>query len=1075
MQYHQRVVTSPQTAAPPVVAVMVSHDPGEWFDEVLDALGRQDYPNVGVLVVDSGVTDVTDRVAQRLADAVVTRVDAGQGFGSAANTVSGLVEGASFYLFLHDDVALAPDAVRVMVEEAFRSNAGVVGPKLVDWDDPERIRSIGGSIDAVGVLTPYAEPGELDQQQHDRVRDAFVVTGGAMLIRADLFHTIGGFDPLITFLVDDVDICWRAQLAGGRVIVAPAAVARHREGLAARRDPADRRRLLFRHRLRTVSKCYGWVQLLWVLPFALLLSAVELLYSLLFGRFGQVRDIAAGWGWNLLRSGQIIRARRQVKRYRRVRDSRLRRLQVGGSSRLNAFLRGQIGGEAALQLLARRGRSFTGTFRSGPRRTALVVWCLALALWAFGTRHLLTRGVPAFGQFANLPDAGAALHAYWSGWRETGVGAAGSGPVALGLLGLASHAVAGATGLLRSVLILGLVPAGMIGMWRLAGPLASRRGRLAAVVLYAANPLPYNALAGGRWDTLLLFASLPFLVLRLNRLIGTAPYGGTGGDRGPGIPRRSLRHQVMSMALLLAVVAAFEPLVLAMVPLGALAVVAVSILTGSALPPLRGVALTALASLIAALLHLPWVLQFGDPGDLLTQVLGRPNNAAPEELVRLLRFETGPYGGTWFGWGPLLAAAVPLLISRDARAAWAARAWGLALVGFGGAWVSANGWLTDVIGVRLSVGEPLLVPAAVGLAWGTAAGFASYEQDVPHFAFGWRQLTVGLGAVAMASAVGPAVLSTADGRWKAPASDLEVSLSLIDDRGVGPSYRVLWIGAEEVLPLDGWQVGESDLLVATTVRGYPDVRHQWAGPRTAEDQLLIDAVRLGLHGETTRLGRLLAPFGVRYVVAVVQGTPSFVGGTEVPLPLGPREALASQLDLRPVAADPAVLVFDNEAWVSSMAQFDGADRVPEVEGPADLVVTDLTDGIEVLTDRRSSTEHRGRLGLGPVLVSATFDEGWVLDVGGRKVQPTSAFGWAMQFDSPAQDSAVLSYRRPTAVTVAIVLQALAWLVMVRIALAEQGIARRWRSRRSEPDAILLPVADGAPPDAVALEGEGQDS
>jgi len=81
----------------------------------------------------------------------------------------------------------------------------------------------------------------------------------------------------------------------------------------------------------------------------------------------------------------------------------------------------------------------------------------------------------------------------------------------------------------------------------------------------------------------------------------------------------------------------------------------------------------------------------------------------------------------------------------------------------------------------------------------------------------------------------------------------------------------------------------------------------------------------------------------------------------------------------------------------------------------------------------------------------------------------------MQFDSPAQDSAVLTYRRPTAVTVAIILQALAWLVMVRIALAEQGIARRWRSGRSEPDAILPPDADGAPPDAVALEGEGQDS
>ena len=141
--------------------------------------------------------------------------------------------------------------MRLLVEEALRSNAGIIGPKLVDWADPERIRSLGGSIDAIGVLNPFAEPGELDQEQHDRVRDAFVVTGGSMLVRTDLFETIGGFDPTISFLVDDVDLCWRAQLAGGRVMVAPQAVGRHLEALSVRRDVADRRRLLFRHQLHT--------------------------------------------------------------------------------------------------------------------------------------------------------------------------------------------------------------------------------------------------------------------------------------------------------------------------------------------------------------------------------------------------------------------------------------------------------------------------------------------------------------------------------------------------------------------------------------------------------------------------------------------------------------------------------------------------------------------------------------------------------------------------------------------------------------------------------------------------------
>ena len=44
--------------------------------------------------------------------------------------LSAAVQGADFYLLCHDDVALDPTAVRVMMEEAYRSNAAIVGPKL---------------------------------------------------------------------------------------------------------------------------------------------------------------------------------------------------------------------------------------------------------------------------------------------------------------------------------------------------------------------------------------------------------------------------------------------------------------------------------------------------------------------------------------------------------------------------------------------------------------------------------------------------------------------------------------------------------------------------------------------------------------------------------------------------------------------------------------------------------------------------------------------------------------------------------------------------------------------------------
>ncbi len=222
----------PQPAAPAVVAVVVTCDPGSWFEPGLSSLVNQDYPNLSVLVIDSASeVDPTPRVAAVIPGAFVMRLERRVGFGRAANEVLKRVEGASHLLFCHDDVALAPDAVRCLLEEAFRSNAGITSPKYVQWDDPDRLLAVGATADKVGVVQDLVEPGELDQQQHDGVREVFVAPGGAMLVRADLFRAVGGFNATIDQFGEDLDLSWRARVAGARVVVVPAARVRHLEAI----------------------------------------------------------------------------------------------------------------------------------------------------------------------------------------------------------------------------------------------------------------------------------------------------------------------------------------------------------------------------------------------------------------------------------------------------------------------------------------------------------------------------------------------------------------------------------------------------------------------------------------------------------------------------------------------------------------------------------------------------------------------------------------------------------------------------------------------------------------------------
>ena len=167
-----------------------------------------------VLAAGDDSIEVTERVGRVLPDAFVRHLPGRPGYGAASNEVLGMVEGAAFFLLLHDDVALDPDAIHKMVEESFRSNAGVVSPKFVNWDDSSVLLHVGMSCDKTGAVVDRILEGEVDHGQHDAVRDVFVAPGGCILIRADLFRELKGFDPGIVAMGEDLDLSWRCQVAG---------------------------------------------------------------------------------------------------------------------------------------------------------------------------------------------------------------------------------------------------------------------------------------------------------------------------------------------------------------------------------------------------------------------------------------------------------------------------------------------------------------------------------------------------------------------------------------------------------------------------------------------------------------------------------------------------------------------------------------------------------------------------------------------------------------------------------------------------------------------------------------------
>jgi GT2 family glycosyltransferase len=1013
--------------APPVVAVVVTHDAGPWFEAALASLGAQDYPNLSVLVVDTASrVDPTDRVAAVLPDAVVHHLGRNPGFGPAANHALVAVEGAAFFALCHDDARLDPSAIRLLVEEAFRSNAGIVGPKLVHWGEPQRLLAVGLSADKTGVPASLVERGELDQEQHDAVRDVFAIPGACTLVRADLFEALEGYDPAITLLGEDLDLCWRAQVAGARVMVVPEARVEHREALDERHAEDDRRQLLARHRLRSTLVNYGIFHLVRVLPQAAVLAVVEAAVALARGETGQARDVLGAWPWNLRRLGDVWRRRRLVRATRTLPDSEVRRLQARGSARLSAFLRGELGRAGRALSLGDVGRGITGLTR-GSGRVVLTAWLVALGIFLIGSRDLLFGETPAVVGLVPFPDGPTALFGRWtSGFWPPGLGAGGPAPTALALLGAAGTLLLGAMGLLRQLLILGMIPLGLVGMWRLTRPF-SARARAVGVIAYAIAPLAYDALQRGSWATLLLTGASPWLLGVLARGGGGEPY------RDP-VSVRPWWRAALALGLLTALVAAFVPLAVPLVVVVGAALALGSVLAGDRTGG-RTLAVTLAAAGLAVVLHLPWswsLLASGDWTALAGVASLGPDRLGGDEL---LRFQTLPGDLGGFGWGLLVAASLALLIGGGWRWAWAVRAWTVAVACWGLAAAGAAG-----LGPDLPEAGVLLAPGAAALALAAALGVSAFELDLRGYRFGWRQLATVVAVAALVVGSAPVLLSALDGRWDSPSVDFDRTLAFMREDPIAAegSFRVLWLGDPSVLPVAGHELGEA-VVFGVAEDGPVTVESRWGGPDTEGTDLVRHALELAATGSTARLGRLLAPLGIRYLAITDRAAPARTGAPQVPLPPGVQTTVDQQLDLRAVPlSDPAVSLYENSAWapIRSVLTNDDAAAVGDAGAllPAAARV-DLAGSLPVLDEARGARRWDGDVPAGTIWVAEQSSARWSLHVGGQKAARGEGFGWGSTFDVDEAGPATLRYDTPLLHWAALAAQTAAWaavaVVLVR--------------------------------------------
>ncbi len=171
---------------------------------------------------------------------------------SRLNNLAARDNQAAFYVFLNNDMFVSdPDWLRRLVGEAqARDDVGIVGAKLLYPDHTVQHAGVvvgpGGIAEHVHLGIPGHEYGYIGRARLSQ--EYLAVTAACLLIRADLFHAVGGFDETdLRVAYNDVDLCLKVHERGARVIWCADVVAEHHESLSRGSDRRpDQEARLFR-------------------------------------------------------------------------------------------------------------------------------------------------------------------------------------------------------------------------------------------------------------------------------------------------------------------------------------------------------------------------------------------------------------------------------------------------------------------------------------------------------------------------------------------------------------------------------------------------------------------------------------------------------------------------------------------------------------------------------------------------------------------------------------------------------------------------------------------------------------
>jgi GT2 family glycosyltransferase len=209
-------------------SVVIPHWNGKQFlQPCVDALRNQSYETIEVIIVDNNSQDGSQQyIKDNYPEVKLIELSENRGFTGACNAGMELAQG-DFIALLNNDTEVDSNWAKAVLDAFSRhDDVGIVASKMLLFNQRDHIHTAGDGFTIDGRAFNRGV-WQKDEGQFDQEEYVFGACGGSSAYRKELLDQIGLLDDDFFFLLEDMDIAWRSQMAGWRTLYTPHAIVYH--------------------------------------------------------------------------------------------------------------------------------------------------------------------------------------------------------------------------------------------------------------------------------------------------------------------------------------------------------------------------------------------------------------------------------------------------------------------------------------------------------------------------------------------------------------------------------------------------------------------------------------------------------------------------------------------------------------------------------------------------------------------------------------------------------------------------------------------------------------------------------